>query len=73
MQILLYSTRDTALRGSCMKKGNIDALTIKSGPTEDGLGSPPPSAPDYTLLILGVFIVLGLVSLAFLLYKKKRK
>jgi LPXTG-motif cell wall-anchored protein len=56
-----------------MKKGCVDALKTKPGPTEDGLGGPPPSPPDYTLIILGVFIVMVLISLAFLLYKKKRK
>lgn len=76
-QNLLYSNRQLDCVGSQMRKRQVDALTIKPGPAEDGLAAgaptPPPAATDYTTLIVVAAVVVVVVLVSFFLYMKKRK
>jgi len=62
-----------------MRKKGVDALTIKSGPTESGAPSPSPVGGeiipiDKLSLLLShywLFLILLLFPFGFLLYKKR--
>lgn len=63
------------------RKSGIEALTLKSGPTESGVSSPSPSPVggeiipiDKLSLLLShywLFLILLLLPFGFLLYKKR--
>lgn len=62
-----------------MAKRQVDALTIKAGPAEDGLGAPAPTptpvpATDLsTSIVVAVVVVVVVVvsTVAFLLHRRK--
>jgi hypothetical protein len=62
-----------------MGKRQVDALTLKSGPAEDGLmGTAPPSptpvpATDYTTWIVVGIVVIAVVLVSVVVYLVKRK
>jgi hypothetical protein len=63
-----------------MGKRKVDALTIKSGPAEDGAGAAPPTATpvsqvatDYTTLIIVGVIVVAVVLVSAIVYLRRRK
>jgi hypothetical protein len=66
--------------GITISKRQVDALTITSGPAEDGVRAPPPSsisvtkaAADYTTLIIVSVIVVAVVLISAILYLRRRK
>ena len=66
--------------GITVSKRQVDALTIKSGPAEDGVKATPPSstpvtqaATDYTTLIIVAVIVVAVVLISAILYLRRRK
>ena len=62
-----------------MTKHQVDALTIKAGPAEDGLGAPAatptpiPTSDVSTSLIVAVVVVVVIIvsAVAFLLNRRK--
>jgi len=61
-------------------KRQVDALSIKPGPAEDGYGAAPPTstpmppATDYsTLIIVGVVVVAVVLVSAFLYLWRRKK
>jgi heme/copper-type cytochrome/quinol oxidase subunit 2 len=67
-----------------MRKRQVDALTIKSGPAEDGLGATAPNpatatpiaqaGTDFTTWIVAVVVVVVIVvGLVFLYMRSRRK
>jgi hypothetical protein len=67
-----------------MRKRQVDALTIKSGPTESGvLAAAPPSSPiatpiaqaatDSTTWIVGAVVIVAIVVASVFLYMRNRR
>jgi hypothetical protein len=62
-----------------MAKRQVDALTVKSGPAEDGLMAPAPTPTPLptsdistTLVVAAVVVVVAVISaVAFLWHRKK--
>lgn len=76
--------RQLKVRGYHLRKGNVDALSLKRGPSESGILAPPPQphpvggelAPIDTFSVFmsqyGFLLILVLlIPLAFILYKKR--
>ena len=62
-----------------MSKRQVDALTIKPGPAEDGVGAAPPTSTpvppntDYSTLIIVGVVVVAFVLVSIFLYLWRRK
>ncbi len=63
-----------------MTKRQVDALTIKAGPAEDGLLAPAPSATplaqaanDFTTYIVVGIVIIAVAVVSLFLYMRKRK
>jgi LPXTG-motif cell wall-anchored protein len=66
--------------GVTLMNRQVDALSIKPGPAEDGYGAAPPTATpvppatDYsTLIVVGVVVAAVVLASAFLYLWKRKK